>query len=155
MNDDLTYAGFWTRAWAGLIDTILLMLVIFPALVAIYGWDYFDAEKTGFIAGPMDFLLSWVVPAIVVIVFWIYRGATPGKMSISARIVDATSGQPPSAAQYVGRYLGYFVSLLPLGLGVVWIAFDRRKQAWHDKLANTVVVRRARTGPDPVRFSSN
>ena len=79
-EQDLEYAGFWIRIWATIIDTILLMLITFPLLVSIYGWDYLDAEKTGFIAGPEDFLISWVLPAIAVITFWIYRAATPGKM---------------------------------------------------------------------------
>ena len=46
--------------------------------------------------------------------------------------------------QLVIRYLGYFVSTIPLGLGLLWVGFDRRKQGWHDKMANTVVVRPAK-----------
>jgi len=44
--------------------------------------------------------------------------------------------------------------MLPLGAGLIWVAFDRRKQAWHDKLAGTVVVRPRKRGPEPVRFGS-
>jgi len=39
------------------------------------------------------------------------------------------------------RYIGYFVSVIPFGLGFIWIAFDSKKQGFHDKLAGTVVVR--------------
>jgi uncharacterized RDD family membrane protein YckC len=39
----------------------------------------------------------------------------------------------------------------PLFAGIIWVAFDRRKQGWHDKLADTVVVRKK--GPEPVSFS--
>jgi uncharacterized RDD family membrane protein YckC len=81
-----------------------------------------------------------VLPAVAVIVFWKFRGATPGKMAISAKIVDASTGGPPSTGQLVGRYFGYIVSILPLGLGLVWVGFDRRKQGFHDKLANTMVI---------------
>ena len=82
--------------------------------------------------------------------FWIYKGATPGKMVVSARIVDATDrGGPMTKGQAVLRYAGYFVSLLPLGLGYLWVAFDRRKQGWHDKIAGTVVVRGRRGGRAP------
>ena len=151
-EQDLEYAGFWIRIWATIIDTILLMLITFPLLVSIYGWDYLDAEKTGFIAGPEDFLISWVLPAIAVITFWIYRAATPGKMAISAKIVDGQTGGKASTSQLVGRYFGYFISGIPLGLGIIWIAFDRRKQGWHDKLAGTVVVRRKNAGPEKVEF---
>ena len=42
------------------------------------------------------------------------------------------------------RYLGYYVSAIPFGLGLLWVAFDPRKQGWHDKMAGTVVVRRRR-----------
>jgi uncharacterized RDD family membrane protein YckC len=44
----------------------------------------------------------------------------------------------------VGRYFAYFVSTIPFCLGFLWVAFDKRKQGWHDKLAHTVVVRAAR-----------
>lgn len=81
-----------------------------------------------------------------------YRQATPGKMAISARIVDAGTGGPPSTAQLVVRYLGYFVSTIPLCLGLLWVAFDPRKQGWHDKLARTVVVRPRHRGPAKVSF---
>lgn len=141
LEPDVEYAGFWVRVGASMIDTLLLLLVIFPLLVAIYGWAYFDVENTGFVAGSADFLLSWVAPAFAVIGFWMYKQATPGKMVLSIRIVDATTGSPPSAGQCVGRYLAYFVSTIPLGLGLIWVAFDRRKQGWHDKLAGTVVIR--------------
>ncbi len=149
---ELRYAGFWIRTCAALIDTILIMVIILPLLISIYGWGYFDADQTGFLAGPADFIISWVLPAIAVVVFWIAKQATPGKMIVSVRIVDAASGNAPSSGQLVGRYFAYFVSCFPLGLGILWVAFDRRKQGWHDKLAGTVVVRQARRGPEPVSF---
>jgi uncharacterized RDD family membrane protein YckC len=140
-EQDLEYAGFWVRVVATLIDTILIMVVTFPLLIAIYGWGYFDPNQTGIIAGPADVLISWVLPTVAVVLFWMYRQATPGKMAMSLRIVDADTGVSLTFGQSVGRYLAYFVSILPLGLGLIWVAFDKRKQAWHDKLAGTVVVR--------------
>ena len=151
-DSEVEYAGFWARTGAALIDTLLSLLITLPLVVGIYGWSYFDPEQTGFIAGPADFLITWVLPAIVVITFWIMRQATPGKMAISARIVDATTGQPASTGQLVGRYFAYFVSMIPLCLGFFWVAFDRKKQGWHDRLAETVVVRNVRRGPEPVSF---
>ena len=91
-------------------------------------------------AGIWDFLINIVLPTIAVILFWKYRGATPGKMAISARIVDATTGEAPSTGKLVVRYVAYLVSMLPLFLGFVWIGIDRRKQAFHDKIAGTVVI---------------
>lgn len=153
-DQGLEYAGFWVRTGAAIIDTILLMLITSPLLISIYGWDYFTGDKTDIIAGPADFLISWVFPAIAAIAFWVFKQATPGKMAVSAKIVDATTGKPASTPQLVGRYFAYFVSMLPLFLGIIWVGFDKRKQGWHDKLAGTVVIKRTNTGPDPVRFNN-
>lgn len=153
-NQDIEYAGFWIRALANLIDSVLLMLITVPLVMAIYGTDVFFREDSGLVAGPADFLISYVGPAIVCILFWMYRQATPGKMAVGARIVDAETGGTPTTGQFIGRYLAYFVSIIPLGLGMFWIAFDRRKQGWHDRLAGTVVVRAVRRGPEPVKFSA-
>jgi len=153
-EQNLEYTGFWIRVWASIIDTILIMLITYPLLISIYGMGYFDTETSSFIAGPEDFLISWVFPAIAIIVFWVYKSATPGKMAISAKILDAKTGEKASTAQLIGRYFGYFVSMIPLGIGIIWVAFDKRKQGWHDKLAGTVVVRMSKTGPQPVIFEN-
>ncbi len=92
--------------------------------------------------GPLDLLISWVLPALAIVGFWMTKSATPGKMVISACIVDARSGLKPSWGQLVRRYLGYLVSTVPLCLGFLWVAFDSKKQGWHDKIAGTVVVYR-------------
>lgn len=150
-ESEMEYAGFWIRVWAAIIDTILIAIITIPMLLGIYGIHYF--ESADIIAGPMDFLISWVLPTIAVIIFWIYKSATPGKMAISSKIVDAQTGGHPTTGQLVGRYFGYFISFLPLGLGIIWIAFDKKKQGWHDKLAGTVIVRKKNTGPDKVTFN--
>lgn len=148
----LVYAGFWIRVLAALIDTLLIAAITAPLLVAIYGWAYYGDNHHNILAGPADFLISYVAPAVATVVFWITKQATPGKMIVSARVVDAKTGLPPTTRQAIGRYLGYYVSLLGLGLGILWVAFDRRKQGWHDKLAGTVVVRTRHGGTDEVRF---
>lgn len=143
------YAGFWIRVWATVIDTFLAALILVPILWAVYGPEYFESQAL--LAGPLDFLLTWVLPAAAVILFWTYKAATPGKMAVGARIVDARTGATPTTGQCIGRYFGYFVSTIPFGLGLLWVAFDPRKQAFHDKLAGTVVVRR-RTVPETPTF---
>ncbi|MGY0556644.1 MULTISPECIES: RDD family protein [unclassified Lysobacter] len=153
-DNSLEYVGFWPRVGASLLDTIILLLLTWPALFAIYGAGYITDPDAPFIAGPADFLISWVLPAVAVILFWLYKQATPGKMAVSARVVDAKTGATLTTGQAVIRYLGYFVSSIPLGLGLFWVAFDPRKQGWHDKLAGTVVVRSTHRGPVPVRFES-
>ena len=151
-DDDLEYVGFWARVGAALIDTVLMLVIVIPLLHWFYGEAYWDPDRTGWLAGPADLLVSWVFPAVATVLFWLYRAATPGKMAIRARVVDARTGQPPSFNQSVLRYLGYFVSTFPLCLGLIWVGFDVRKQGWHDKIAGTVVVRSKRDGVAPVRF---
>ena len=158
------YAGFWARCGAYIIDSLLLLLITAPLLAALYMPDYFDAEVVpdyflyllgwGDAPGAGDDLIVWLLPPLATILFWKYRQATPGKMVIAARIVDAESGLPPSTAQCIVRYLGYFLSLFAVGLGYLWIAFDRRKQGWHDKLAGTVVIQQTIT-PRKVSFPTS
>ena len=142
---ELEYVGFWPRLGATIIDSILVIVICYPLLTLIYGKQYWSS--TALVQGPADLLLNWVLPAIAVVLFWVYRQATPGKMAIKARIVDARTGGRPSTAQLVGRYFAYYLSAIPLMLGFLWIAFDARKQGWHDRLANTVVVRPRRNAP--------
>ena len=142
--DKYEYAGFWVRVVASVIDVLLLTVVTAPILISIYGVDYysdaFEPDAPVF-RGPADFVVSIVLPATAVILFWIRRQATPGKMAISARVVDARTGGNPSTAQCIGRYLAYIPAFLVFGVGILWVAFDSRKQGWHDKLAGTVVIR--------------
>jgi uncharacterized RDD family membrane protein YckC len=149
-EDNLEYVGFWARLGASLIDSVLVLLICAPLATAIYGEDYWLSET--FVHGPADILINWVLPAVAVLLFWTYRQATPGKMAIRARIVDARTGGQPTTRQLVIRYLGYYLSTLPLLLGFIWVAFDPRKQGWHDKLAHTVVVRPRGGGTEAVRF---
>jgi uncharacterized RDD family membrane protein YckC len=134
----MEYVGFWKRVVAAIIDTLVLGLIVGPLLYAIYGREYFSSERI--IQGPADLLISYVLPAVFVVVFWRYKSATPGKMAISAKIVDARTGLAPSTGQLIGRYFAYFISTLPFCLGLIWVGIDRRKQGWHDKLAQTVVI---------------
>lgn len=152
MNEstELEYVGFWLRVWASIIDTILLMFVIFPLLFAIFGREQMAYGIT--FTGSANVLVSYILPAVAVIAFWSVKHATPGKMVIGARIVDAKTGGSPSFMQHVIRYLGYFVSTIPFCLGLIWVGIDKKKQGWHDKLAGTVVVRPKYKGTDPVRF---
>ena len=143
------YAGFWARVSAALIDTILVAFLTIPLLTMVYGGDYWESERL--VVGPADFIISWVLPAVAVIAFWVARGATPGKMAISAQVVDARTGNKPSTGQSIGRYLAYYVSTIPLGLGLLWVGIDPKKQGWHDKLAGTVVIRR-KGGSAPFSF---
>lgn len=149
MSDIYEYSGFWPRFGASIIDAILICIITYPILISVYGWSYLESETI--IHGGTDFILSWVFPFVVTMIFWTYKQATPGKMAISARIVDADTGNKPTQRQYIIRYLGYIIAFLPLCLGFFWIIWDKRKQGWHDKLANTVVIN-AKHSVDEVNF---
>jgi uncharacterized RDD family membrane protein YckC len=140
------YAGFWVRVGASIIDSILMVLIAGPLLWYIYGADYFLVDTGRFVAGTADVLISYVFPAVAIIAFWLAREATPGKMALSLAIVDADTFGKIRVGQAIGRYFGYYLSSLPLGLGLFWVGWDERKQGWHDKLAGTVVVYKRRRG---------
>lgn len=166
-EDELEYVGFWLRVWAALVDSVLLLLVLVPLGLALFGservaqsFSTFGGDWQGVagaglvLEGVPGFFLNYVVPAAIVLWFWSSKQATPGKMLIGARIVDARTGAHPSMRQNIVRYLGYFLSTIFFGLGLLWVGFDRRKQGWHDKLAGTVVVRRRQRATEPVRFDA-
>ena len=146
--NNLEYAGFWIRVGASLIDTLIILLITTPILLMIYGDNYWTSESL--VLGGWDFIISYIFPAIAVIIFWTYKSATPGKMALKLTILDAQTGQKPTTQQFIVRYLGYFVSTIPLFLGLIWVGIDKRKQGWHDKIAGTVVVRN--TAITPVEF---
>jgi uncharacterized RDD family membrane protein YckC len=152
------YVGFWLRVWATVIDSIWVLLLLTP-LAAVVGeestlsLDELLGDPSQLSAGALlgqllpsgRELLLWVaLPALMVLAFWDRKLATPGKMAIHAKIVDAASGGPPSRRQLLVRYLGYLLATLPLGLGLLWVGIDPRKQGWHDKLAGTAVIRTRR-----------
>jgi len=148
MNEQ--YAGFWIRLGATLIDTVIIMIVLMVPLSFIYGEQYWQGAQ--YIQGFWDLVLGYVVPIVATIWFWQRFMVTPGKMALKLKVVDARTGNKLSLGQAIGRYFAYVLSMLPFGLGFIWIGIDHRKQGWHDKLAGTVVIRD--TTPVPVRFDS-
>jgi len=133
------YVGFWKRVFATLIDSLVMIAVVVPIALAVYGTQYLQLNAAGK-TRAFDWLMNGLL-VVAIIVLWRYRGATPGKMLVSAKIVDANTLGAPSTGKLIGRYFAYFVSTIPLCLGFLWIAFDKRKQGWHDKLAGTLVIR--------------
>jgi uncharacterized RDD family membrane protein YckC len=130
------YAGFWQRAAAFVIDWLIVTVILVPVMVVVFGMRKISLDP----AEHSWDLLAFLAIAVAVIGFWRYCGATPGKLALAVKIVDAATGQPPTTGRLVVRFLGYFVSALPFYLGFLWVAVDRRKQGWHDKIAGTVVV---------------
>lgn len=142
MSGRYQYAGFWVRFGASVVDTILMLLITIPLLIVCYGFDtYWQAAQNGDFLGIGEVIISWLLPIAATIWFWLKMQATPGKILFSLKVLDEKTGQPITLTQSVIRYLGYFASTIVLLLGFIWVAFDRKKQGWHDKMAGTVVVR--------------
>lgn len=175
-RDNAEYAGFFARLIAALLDTVVLMLplsLLFSWLfVAVWGGANFGEAEAARIAQAqgdplamqavmqqlaaeghfsrwiMENLIFTTVSGALVILTWYLFSASPGKLMLGMKIVDATTGKPPRNGQNIGRYLGYFVSMLGIFLGFLWVGFDPRKQGWHDKMAGTVVVYKRSLPPE-------
>lgn len=138
-NDEIEYAGFWIRTGAALIDTVLFLMIAWPLLFAIYGSDFLNNDK--FIKGPADIIINYIFPFMGAVILWVYKAGTPGKLVLGLRVVDAQTGEHLGMGQAIGRYLAYIPAMLALMMGIFWVAWDSKKQGWHDKLAGTVVIR--------------
>jgi len=128
------YAGFWRRVGATLIDNVLFIIIIGLLLAPVI-------LKAELFAG--EDLLHIGVGFLLTIILWLKFLGTPGKLLLDCQVVDADSFKPMSIRQAALRYVAYLASILPLFLGFLWVARDKRKQAFHDKIANTVVLYRA------------
>ncbi|MDM8560467.1 RDD family protein [Candidatus Parabeggiatoa sp. HSG14] len=140
------YAGFWRRFAAFLLDMLWLTAILWPLLYLSYGGNFpeiSDNLETTALLEQFEwrtFLINNVLPSLLIIWFWIKYAATPGKWFFDCKVVDAKSGKPICFKQAILRFFSYFISALPLGLGFLWIIWDKRKQGWHDKIAKTVVI---------------
>ena len=102
--------------------------------------DYFFTQH-GLIKVILDQTIQFSILAFTLLIFWIKKQATPGKKFLSLKIVDAQTLGKPSNKQLIIRLFGYLISVLPLFLGIIWIALDPKKQGWHDKIAKTLVIK--------------
>jgi uncharacterized RDD family membrane protein YckC len=122
----LPRAGCWIRMGALPLDTLLV----------------------GFLMGMLNrgFHLELLLLAIYGAVMWKLRGSTVGGIVFDLQVVRLDD-RPIDWETAIIRALGCFLSLAVIGLGFFWIAFDAGKQAWHDKIAGTVVVRVRKSVP--------
>lgn len=153
------YVGFWSRFLAFLIDSLVASLFLYP-LSLLYDPALalnLDPTHANQIVDALlaKMMLEMILIGALFIAFWIYFGSSPGKMLFKSYIVDASTLGPASRKQLLIRYLGYYVSLLPFGLGFFWIGLDPRKQGWHDKLADTLVVNQQTRDALRVELSSD
>jgi uncharacterized RDD family membrane protein YckC len=79
--------------------------------------------------------------------FWIFGGQTIGNYVMGLRVVRL-DGKRMNIFRSFLRYSGYFISLIPLGLGFFWVLGNNRRQGWHDLLARTCVIYAWEAVPD-------
>ena len=147
------YAGFVSRATAFVLDLVLISLVTFLA-TAVIGLiaEFFDLGLTQITLAdqttltPLQALVTLAAGLcqvffglIYFLFFWVLVGFTPGMGLLGLRLVRCDR-QGVGLGWAIVRYIGYWISFIFLGLGFIWLLFDRRRQGWHDKLAGTCVI---------------
>ena len=146
------YAGFWIRFIARFVDglilgiplTILLFIVI--AIGGALGSNTSNQNAQNAAAGVVGgglilfYALALVGVAAYQIYFWGTSGQTIAMRLFHLRVVDANTGGPIGFGRAVVRWLMTIVNSWACYIGWIWVAFDARKQGWHDKVANSVVL---------------
>lgn len=128
-------AGFWVRAGAFLIDSIIINLAMSP--IADRYSDYYQ-ENTFRVSGV--YLIIWGLYGALCN---IWMQGSIGKKILGLKIVDRYEGQPVSFTIVFFRDgIGRFISLLPLGAGFIWAAFNKEKKSLHDHIFATRVVKK-------------
>jgi uncharacterized RDD family membrane protein YckC len=115
-----------------------IVLAIFIGLLARFTGSALDVSQ----GGPLTYL-SYLVSFTISIGYFVYywgMGSTRGMRFFSLAVVDAETGQPIGFGRAAMRYLGYVISVIPCYIGLIWAAFDPKKQGWHDKIANSIVI---------------
>ncbi|HEY5034553.1 MAG TPA: RDD family protein [Candidatus Dormibacteraeota bacterium] len=149
------YAGFWIRLVARLLDGLIvgipfgILFGVFAVAGGVFAnntssssQDSQNAAAAAVFGG--GFLLLYLVALVLQVGYWIYfwgtSGATLGMRLLHLRVVDADTGGPIGYARATVRFLMTIVNSWACYIGWIWVAFDPRKQGWHDKVANSVVL---------------
>jgi len=153
------FAGFWRRFVAYMIDGFIIGF-IFILLMTVAGFAYLAGAMSGQggailakITDPEQMasfaLWMWAFSIFINIAYFTYfhgsTGRTPGKTLLGLQVVSADGTSISYGIAFL-RSVGYLVSSLVFCLGYLWVAFDRQKQGWHDKIAGTVVIIREPQG---------
>lgn len=128
-----TRAGLFVRFMALAIDP-LIAVVLYGGAILLFG--------------SMSPDLGVMVAVLLPLVYFVWfltllrQGLTPGKKMLGLQVVRAQTGAVPGfGTMFVREVFGRFISGLFLGIGYFWAIVDRNGQAWHDRIAGTVVVR--------------
>ena len=135
--DNYEYASFIDRVIASVIDGII---IFFPLMLIE---SSFILNTGNLFSSSLFFEI--IIPCLITILFWTQKGATPGKMIMNMMVIDNMTKEKMTVGQSIIRYIGYFPSMLVLGLGLLWVAIDERNQGWHDKIANTIVIKKRKS----------
>ena len=119
-------AGFWRRFAASFVDGIILGIVSIILAVALKGAGSALSLLVGFLYFTL-FVGS-------------KRGQTPGMSALGIRVISFDGSGSIGYGRAFIRWIGGYVSAIPIFLGFFWMLWDKEKQCWHDKLASDVVV---------------
>ncbi|MCK4534272.1 MAG: RDD family protein, partial [Syntrophobacterales bacterium] len=144
--------GFWQRFVALSIDIVILyiftiILFMIGNLIVPFHYDSMYLADTSSALIYAVFFPYYGMAVLVNAAYFIYfhgtTGQTPGKKLLDLKVVR-TDGKPMTLGTAFLRWVGYIISKLPFFLGFIWVAFDGRKQGWHDKIAGTYVIKTRR-----------
>jgi len=131
------------RRWVAMaIDPVIAVFMYLAALLvaAVVGGVVGGEEG----AAGLSIVLSIVFPLAYFVWFLtlLPKGLTPGKKLLGLQVVNHQTGAIPGfGTMFLREIVGRFLSGLFLGLGYFWALWNKNAQAWHDKLAGTVVVK--------------
>jgi uncharacterized RDD family membrane protein YckC len=139
---ELGFADWKSRCGAFLLDYILTLLT--PALTLVLA-VYVKRRLSSPTAASVIVVIGYLATAVVIffnyVYFYIRRGQSFGKRFMSVRVVRTDGRSIDYQTAILRNIVGYPLSILLFGLGVVWMLWDGKKQGWHDKLARTVVIK--------------
>lgn len=134
--------GFGRRLGAQLIDAIIVVFLTFivGVIIALIGitFQMFDPSR-GEALQPAIIAGAVIASMLYYVGMWARQGQTIGKSTLGMTIVTKDGGKLGWGKAFL-RYIGYMVSSLLAGLGFLWIAIDKQRQGWHDKIAGTYVI---------------
>lgn len=135
----IIYAGFWRRTAAYCLDAALAFILLLPYTYLLEYWLRPQFGGAKLLYGLTHFLLSDTIVMVLIVIFWVKQGATPGMMLLELRVIDATTGKWPGWKQAIARLFMRMLSIMTI-IGILLLIWDRQKQALHDKICNTLVV---------------
>ncbi|HWL91118.1 MAG TPA: RDD family protein [Actinomycetota bacterium] len=143
MTGTTTYAGFWRRVAAVIIDGLLLSVVTVPFTLAMGDGDTYAEAARSSGASSISAVVGWLYYALMESSA---KQATVGKMALGIIVTDI-EGRRIGFGKATGRHFAKILSALILGIGFLMVAFTQRKQGLHDILAGTLVVKGAAPSP--------